>query len=791
MIFRNILEKICRCVARFPLIWLLLTIIPTIPAYYQIKNLGLNTDIVRLLPDSSRAAKWTRELEGIVGDGGFFTILLKGEDRKQLVAAVEATSERLKSLTDIGSVSHTYPSEFIHKYRYLLISTPYLEKIFEHVVSLKAKHSPFTDDLLSEENAESRSSHRREMEEMQRLFDHYANLTYYHESEDGKIMGIFIRPRPGLTKISQLYKLLGEIEKISEETAEKYSVWTGVGGSQIDNLKNYEVIVRDLKFSGKITVAAILIILIFSFRSVKILPVILYPLATGLLWAFALVPSVLGDLNIITSFLLVVLFGLGVDFAIHLVKRFQKELSTNGPAEALVETYRSTGKAVIVSGLTTGLALLVLVFSDFRGFSEFGLIGGGTLLILLIAMIFVMPPVIILSERLGLIDSVPETRYRNGGIRSRVFIAVTLILPLCLVAAVMNFRFDFDFNTVQPKFEGNAQFNEYNKAVYRTNYMSPGAIFLAPDLKTLDDLLAVIEQQMQLPDTTFLKTRSIRTFVANKEQEELRYFLVEDIKDMLNGSWVDKIEDPDTIRWIKDFTEWQIPPRGPVLSELPETLKTSMVAGDDQQYYVAGLYPNGRRGNGTLAMAFAKEMYGMDISQEIKGPVGEMPVFAEILWTVTNEGPWVVIASFLCVFVIIYLGSRSLLSTTWITLPLLTGLLLTMGIMAVLDLKLNFFNVVVFPALIGMGVDDGVHFYRRWKELGEDTGHCYNELYNPLTVCTLTSMMGYSGMAFASHPGLHSIGILACLGLGSVWFTSLFFYPGFLEWLRRKRPSYS
>jgi predicted exporter len=48
-------------------------------------------------------------------------------------------------------------------------------------------------------------------------------------------------------------------------------------------------------------------------------------------------------------------------------------------------------------------------------------------------------------------------------------------------------------------------------------------------------------------------------------------------------------------------------------------------------------------------------------------------------------------------------------------------------------------------------------------------------------------MMGYSGMAFANHEGLRSIGLVACLGLAAIWLTSLILFPGILHWASRTR----
>lgn len=786
MFLHRWIEVLCRSVVRHPLMWFLLTLLPTLPALLEVRQLGLNTDVVRLLPDHSPAATWTRKLQNVVGDGGFFTILYKGDNRAALLRAVETTAAKVQALPEVESVAYTHPKDFIDTYRYLLISSSYLEKILDYVVSLKAEVNPFAADLLSEKNESAGQTAKKEKEEVTRLLDLYADLPAYHENSDGTIFGIFIRPKAGTVKIHDLYGLMRKLERISQESAEDFAVWSGVGGSQINNLREYEVIRADLNRSGTITVIAILAILIFSFRSVAVLPVLLFPLASGLLWAFALVPPVLGDLNIITSFLLMVLFGLGIDSSIHLVKRFQQELAESGAEKALLTTYRSTGISVLTSGVTTGLALLVLAFSDFRGFSEFGLIGGGAMLIMLLAMFTVMPPVLLLGVRFHLLQPSPNDRRKMPRQHQRLALLLVFCLPFCLLAAALNLRFDYNFNNLKPKIAGDQTFDACNNEVYKTRYLSPGAVYLAPDLPTLDKLSVLLEERMRESGTTFLKYTSIRNYAPDDEETAKRKDLLADIKGQLSGSWLKKIGDPRVRAWAEEIRDWVPPANQPYIEDLPSILTGPLLVGDAQALFVLGLYPNCTRGNGRNAMNFTREMYDLEIPPGVQGPVGEMPVFAEILWTVTAEGPWVLVASFVAVFLLVYLGNRSLRESLWITLPLVAGLILTVGILSLVGFRLNFFNVVIFPALVGMGVDSGVHFYQRWKELRKNTGKCYQELFEPLTICTLTSIMGYSGMIFAAHPGLRSIGILACLGLGCGWLASLVLFPGVLEYLRKR-----
>jgi predicted RND superfamily exporter protein len=788
MNLQKILEAWVRSICRHPFVWLIITFIPTLPSLYSITGLALNTDVIRLLPGSSPAAMWTKKLENTVSDGGFFTILIKGEDRKKLIRTVEETAKKIRQIDVVGSVTCTYPKAFIDRYRYLLISTNYLGKILDYTLSIKAELNPFTTDLLSEEGDETASVSDRDEDEIKRLFDRYSKLTKYHQSADGKIIGIFIRPKAGFSNIANLHKLLTRLETISREVTATTGLWSGVGGSQINNLKEYDVILSDLRRSGTITMIAVVLILVLSFRSITVLPVLLYPLGAGLLWAFALVPPVLGDLNIITSFLLVVLFGMGIDYSIHLVKRFQLELQDHSPDQALFLTYKSTGISVIASGLTTGLALLVLTASDFRGFSEFGLIGGGTILIMLLAMVTVMPPTMLLAHSFGLVNPLSNGENRPGRIFKSTALITVLLLPLCLYFSVTNLKFNYDFNRLKPQIVQDKTFNERNKQVYKTRYMSPGALYLAADISGLDRLLEAIYASMKNEHSFFQKVTSIRTFAPTIQDRSERVTLIRKIQEELQGNWIRKIKDPLIRDWAEDIRDWPLPEKGPDLHMLPENLLNSLTARGEngQSYYLAGIYPNVSRGNGKNAMAFTREMYNLKLPETVQGPVGEMPVFAEILWTVIDEGPWTLVFSFAGVFLLIYLSVRSLRDSLFISFPLLTGLLMTTGIMALTDFRFNFFNVVIFPALIGMGVDSGVHYYRRWKELNRNTPECQKELFIPLSVCTLTTITGYSGMVFASHPGLRSIGILASLGLTCIWITSLILFPWFLDMYRIK-----
>jgi predicted RND superfamily exporter protein len=532
---------------------------------------------------------------------------------------------------------------------------------------------------------------------------------------------------------------------------------------------------------------AVIIVLFIGFRSFRVIPVLLFPLAIGLIWALALVPLIVKELNTITSFLIQVAFGLGIDFSIHIVKRYQKELNKKSSFDALIATYLTTGRSVLLSGLTTSLALLVLIISDFRGISEFGLVGGVSLLMILIAMFLVMPSVITLGYRIGLLKKQKREKKTIVILNPLFTIFVLIIICGSAILALFQLKFDFDFNNLESNKAEPPLIKKKQDQVYADSY-APSAIYVVPDLSQLDLLVSYFkEEKKKNPDTKIGWIRSIRDFCPDEAEISRRIELLFEIKKNLTKRWVNRIRDPQRIAWIESIKNWHPSSHGPEITELPHILKKHFMSKNNSNQYLVSIFSNTNRKDGKKAIEFSKEINSINTPENIPGPVGGTLVFAEILWLVTSEGPWLIMMTFLAVMVLIFINQRSLGDTLWILLPLISGMILTVGIMSFLDLKINFFNIVVLPALLGMGVDDGIHYYRLWKENKRDIKSTQKTLFGPLSITTLTTMLGYAGMVFAHHPGLHSIGLLACIGLTCTWFTSLFLFPNILNYFQKRK----
>jgi uncharacterized protein len=765
----------------------------TIPFYLQISRVGLDTDLIRLLPENSRTVKVKNQADQIVsGSGGFFALLLESSDREKLIRAHAAAITEVKQLEGIGTLEYKNPSDFYKTYRYALLPLDFLEQVLDFFIRLETRVNPMGEDLLSDEddkesdtpgspgstlNSEDKEKEdKKEIKKMMR----YLDLPKFHQSEDGHIMAVKVFPKKGLTSLGKMKRIFTRLDKLAKKISREHSVWTGIGGSMRNSIDQYDFIIADLSRSGAITFITVLLALIIGFRSLRILPVVLLPLVLGLLWTMGSVPILVGDLNTITSFLLLVSFGLGIDFSIHLVKRLQQEMEHRDFESALLETFRSTGKSIAVSGMTTALALFILAFSSFRGFSEFGLVGGYSLVMILLSMIIFLPAICVIGRKLGLLKKMKRNTMSRVSVPGR---ATTFVILLAIaVSLFLGWRFvsfNYDFSKMDVRAPQEKEIKERFYKVYES-VRSPGAMFIAKSNDSLVKLTETLEKKKEKEDSRIQRFHSIREISPNREEFAERLEMIKEIREVISGRWIDRVEDKDYKKWIDDLRGWTAPENPPQLNRLPEDIRNRFSSKSHKEHYIVPIYIKGDKQKGKNAIAFADELNSIENS-EIIGPFGDTTVLADVLKVVTAEGPWLVAITLLGIFLLIWWSQRSLRDGIWIILPLISGMLLTMGIMAVAGLHLNFFNVVVFPTLIGMGVDDGVHYYRRWKECGKNTGSTQKELFGPLTLTSVTTIFGYLGIAFSSHPGLQSIGLLACIGLAATWFTTLFLLPGLLK----------
>ena len=134
----------------------------------------------------------------------------------------------------------------------------------------------------------------------------------------------------------------------------------------------------------------------------RVLPaiVVLFPVGLSSLWVVGSMAALGLKWNVLTVMVTALTLGIGIDYSIHMWRRFEVELERkDNHWEALRAALSTTGVALILSALTTAFGFLVLLFSPMPVIQDFGMITAVTVLFSLILALILLPVLVEIVER--------------------------------------------------------------------------------------------------------------------------------------------------------------------------------------------------------------------------------------------------------------------------------------------------------------------------------------------------------------------------------------------------------
>ncbi len=808
-----------------PISWLVFSILLTIAAGFTASTLVLKSKLEDLLPASAPSVVAMQTLRERLGSADRLVVTIMTDDFERVKPVLPLISAELQKHPDIVTVQWRQDLALIEKNAMVIFPTlpqlvTYQEDLTEAIkVKVRKRLDLFGDDdevaegvpgeegkpptpavrttyawgELEQDDALSRIG-RRFRSERTKFREHFYNAAY-------TTIGLQAFPSKPSSDLNFSKQLLEDVERtvsavvkreLGEVGEDKLVKRIDYGGSYRSAVEESKSIKRDLFGSSGAALALLALILVAAFRSVRVFFCVMLPLVMGTVWTAGLVALTVGYLNLITAFIFAVLLGLGIDFGIHYYGRFREERAAgNSPLDAMIITQVSSGQAVLNAQLTTSLAFFALALADFRGFSQFGLVAGAGVMLCHLAVVLVLPAVAFTYERFRPLELKGFTVARDtetGDIkRGRFGIAGRIGLPLVLLCLgalfvaprYIDFEYDFRNLSAKPKEGGPAS---YEKVQYGTTTATAPAVIFArsedeargyyeqlqakideadgehPRIKSYQSLFSLVPTQQD-------EKREVVSQICRKLKRKVGLF-EGDAKDGANELLSHCDPGPIT---IADLPDW-------VTSQFTD--KTGKVG---EFIYVS---PRGSMNDGQVALAFREEML------TLKSPTGEPAVvsgkpmvWAEVLMQMRIDGQVITIAALVAVLLVLIWFERSYKPVLLVLLPLVTAFGIVAAAMAVLDIKLNFYNMLAAPTLIGLGVDGGTHLYHRYKELGPGSiPYILRNTGWSSFLVALTSSMGYFSLVNAGHRGLNSLGVLTLICIGANLFTTFVLLPAVLQW---------
>ena len=191
---------------------------------------------------------------------------------------------------------------------------------------------------------------------------------------------------------------------------------------------------RGLFASSVASATAIVFLCLVMLRSIRQTIIAQVPLMFGVVLTLAFVQLAYGHLNLITSSFVSVLLGLGIDFGVHMIYRFNEQRRTGEDVhDAIRSAVKFTGPAIVVGALVTAVAFVATLMTEFTAYGELGVITAVGLAFMVITSLTVLPA--LLYRRAG--AKIAAVAKEPPGFRALTMFVARARVPILIVGLVL------------------------------------------------------------------------------------------------------------------------------------------------------------------------------------------------------------------------------------------------------------------------------------------------------------------------------------------------------------------
>ncbi|MGC4094143.1 MAG: MMPL family transporter [Polyangiaceae bacterium] len=614
-----------------------------------------------------------------------------------------------------------------------------------------------------------------------------------------------------------LQRVQREVEALDFPRAFGGGLRIGYAGDVAARVEEARGLEADLTWSSVLVLLLVGGSLVWFYRSPWSIPILCIPLGVGTATAFGLValpPLSIVALNTNTAFLGSIVIGNGINSGIVLLARFLEERREGFDVEqSISRAIDGTWKATLAASLAAAVAYGSLVFTDFRGFNQFGWIGAAGLMSCWLLNYTLLPVLTrIWGGRLG---SLQQRKSSGGGVtawtlrHARPVLFVALVASLFAGAGLARRADDwveYDLSKLRRRDSWQDGERYWGKRMDAAlgSYLTPTVV-----LADSDDEARAIEERLRQ-----LKARSgAGGLIGNVRSAELfrspeRAASLEEarrLKQVLTPRMLGELPPQDKARVERALSERSLQPFS--VRDIPEVLLTGLLGRDGNLAPNVLVFPKlgGGTWNAELLDTYSTDLREAATLNGVARPVaGSLLLSSDIARAMNADGPKATRISLVAVLLICWLAFRapgkageglwrnaSLRYSMAAIAPLALGVLLMMGLLAWTSQRINFSNFVALPITFGVGADYSINVLRRYQaESSGSLSRALDSTGGAVTLCSATTVIGFGSLLMAQNRALFSFGVFAIAGELCCLVAAVLVLPAaFSLWSERQRPS--
>jgi hopanoid biosynthesis associated RND transporter like protein HpnN len=574
------------------------------------------------------------------------------------------------------------------------------------------------------------------------------------------------------------------------------------------------------------TVITVLVILWLALKSARLIVAVFINLVVGLALTAAFGLMMVGALNMISVAFAVLFVGLGVDFGIQFSVRYRAERhDVPELAPALVQAAEKIGVPLTLAAAAVAAGFLSFLPTDYRGVSELGQIAGVGMLIAYVTSITLLPALITVlnptgeAEPIGYSALAPIDRFLQV---HRVPVIVGT-LAVAVLGAPLLYYLTFDFDPIHlrsPKTESistllalggdpQAGSNSVNIITASLNEAASAADKLRtlPQVLEVKTLLSFVLQDqdkklglirdlnrqlgpaLQKPGSSKPPTDADNIAALNGMADQLNK-----IAGNTTGAGADAAKRlaADAVKLAQANEETRaraqnafIAPLETGIAQLRGFLTAQQISRDNLPAALKQLWvtpdgrarvevaPKGDTNDTEVLRSFARAVLAV-YPNATGGPISILESSRTVVRAFLEAGFYALVSIAILLWIVLRRFGDVLLTLV----PLLLAGVVTLEICVLIDMPLNFANIIALPLLLGVGVAFKIYYILAWRS--GRTNLLQSSLTRAVIWSALTTATAFGSLWLSQHPGTSSMGKLLALSLACTLAAAVLFQPALM-----------
>ncbi len=599
----------------------------------------------------------------------------------------------------------------------------------------------------------------------------------YIVTKDGKNLLLFIDPKNKSNDTKANEAFVDQLNSIKDGINKQFKGKTEISyfGSPVIAVANAKQIKKDIQNTVVISMTVLLILLIYYFRNIFTPVIVFLPTVFSVLLALLVLYFIKDKISAISLSVGAILIGITIDYALHILTHYKHNNN-------IEELYKEITQPIILSSATTAVSFLCLVFVRSEALKDLGLFAAITVILSSITALVIVPQLYKPKEKgehlnTNFIDKIGSYPYEKN---KPLIIGCSIIILACLFGfRHVGFNEDIgDLNYIPKELKiSEAKLQKLSditsKSIYTISYGNSEEEALTRN----SELSSFLEKEKK--EGKILSYNSIGSVVLSEKDQQRKI-------EEWNRFWNDQKKSQTISELVSNGNKFgfnssafdgfnEVLHKNYSALSLKEYQKvkalqiSEFMSNENDFYTVSNVVKVDEKKRDTFIKDIEKKHDAIAIDRQ--------QMNENFLGLLKRDFNTLINYSLLAIVLTIIVFFRNFELTILTMFPIVLTGVVTAGILYFLGLELNIFSTVVCTLVFGVG-DDFSIFLTQAMQKEHTTGK--NELptyRTSIILAVFTTILSIGSLIFAKHPALHSLALVALIGMFSVIIITSTLYP--------------